>query len=174
MLIDPPILSYKKLWLIRAAKLLGQARRIPLARMARRRKRTFRSKEEAFERFSAGRGIFKTWSEDFIRAYLECGLLEKDDKQAILKCDPELEAQIFEAIPLDIWRYAGDIRCPVLALRGEHSPTFLPEAARRLGRFIRDYTLETVPGTGHFLPMEKPAACALLVDDFIIRKVGLM
>jgi pimeloyl-ACP methyl ester carboxylesterase len=142
--------------------------------MARRRKRVFRSRQEAFERFSAGRGMFKTWSDEFIHAYLECGLLEKDAEGAILKCDPELEAQIFEAIPLDAWRYAGAIRCPVLAIRGEHSRTFVPQAARRLGRLVKDYTLCTVPGSGHFIPMEKPSECARLIIDFVRRKVGLV
>jgi pimeloyl-ACP methyl ester carboxylesterase len=174
ILIDPPILPLKKLWLIRLAKRLGQARRIPLAQLARRRKRVFRSKEEAFKRFSSGRGMFKTWSDEFIHAYLECGLLEKDENQAVLKCDPELEAQIFESIPLDAWRYAGSIRCPVLALRGEHSETFLPEAARRLGRLIGDYTLHTIPDSGHFIPMEKPETCARLILEFIRQKVGLV
>ena len=174
VLIDPPILPLKKIWMVRAAKLLGQSRRIPLARMARRRRRVFKSRQEAFDRFSSGRGMFKTWSDEFIRAYLECGLLEKDEQQAVLKCDPELEAQIFEAIPLDVWRYAGAIRCPVLALRGEHSETFTPEAARRLSRFIDDYTLHTVPHSGHFIPMEKPESCARLIVDFVLQKVGLI
>ena len=174
ILIDPPILPLKKLWLIRIARIFGQTRRIPLARMARRRRRVFKSRQDAFERFSAGRGMFKTWSDDFIRAYLECGLLEKDDDQAILKCDPELEAQIFEAIPIDAWRYAGAIRCPVMAIRGARSETFQPQAAQRLGRLIPDYVLFTVPGSGHFVPMEKPSECAELIIDFVTRRVGLV
>ncbi|MEE4604660.1 MAG: alpha/beta hydrolase, partial [Desulfobacteraceae bacterium] len=97
ILIDPPIFPRRMLWLIAVMKWLGLAGNIPLARGARRRKKTFQGKKEALKRFASGRGIFKTWSQEFVEAYLECGLLEKDSETAILKCDPELEAQIFES-----------------------------------------------------------------------------
>jgi pimeloyl-ACP methyl ester carboxylesterase len=92
ILIDPPIFPRRMLWLIAVMKWLGLTRSIPLARTARRRKKTFQSKKEALKRFASGRGIFKSWSQEFVEAYLECGLLEKDSETAVLKCDPELES----------------------------------------------------------------------------------
>jgi len=106
-----------------------------------------------------------------VQAYLECGLLEKDEKTAVLKCDPELEAQIFESIPLNVWRYAKKIKCPVLAIRGELSDTFFADAAQRLGGIIADYELQTIQHSGHFPTMEKPQECARLILDFIGRKI---
>ena len=41
VLIDPPIFPRRRLWLITVMKWLGLTRRIPLARTARRRKKTF-------------------------------------------------------------------------------------------------------------------------------------
>ena len=172
VLIDPVILPKKMLWLIRAMKLLGLAGKIPLAKGARRRKRTFKSRMEAFKRFASGRGLFKTWSEEFIDAYLECGLLEKDAQTAVLKCDPEMEAQIFESVPLNVWSYGPRIRCPVLAIRGEQSDTFQAEPAERLKTVIADCRLETMAGTGHFVPMEQPEACARAIVNFI-RELNL-
>ncbi len=99
VLIDPVIFPKKFLWRFAAMKILGFRSAIRPARMARRRKRIFKDKQTALRRFAEGRGIFKSWSKDFIEAYLECGLLEKDTQSAILKCDPELEAQIFESGP---------------------------------------------------------------------------
>jgi pimeloyl-ACP methyl ester carboxylesterase len=171
VLIDPVILPRRLLWLLAAVKILGLGGRIPLAKMARRRRRTFKGKQEALRLFTAGRGIFKTWSKEFVHAYLECGLLEKDEKTAVLKCDPELEAQIFESVPLNVWRYAKKIKCPVLAIRGELSDTFFADAARRLGDIIADYELQTIPHSGHFPPMEKPQQSARLILDFIDRKI---
>ena len=144
---------------------------MPLAKMARRRRRIFKSKQEALRLFAAGRGIFKNWSKEFVQAYLECGLLEKDEKTAVLKCDPELEAQIFESIPLNVWRYAKNIKCPVLAIRGELSDTFFADAAQRLGGIIADYELQTIQHSGHFPTMEKPQESARLILDFIGRKI---
>ena len=171
VLIDPVILPRRLLWLLAALKFLGLRGVLPLARMARRRRRIFKSKQEALRLFAAGRGIFKNWSKEFVQAYLECGLLEKDEKTAVLKCDPELEAQIFESIPLNVWRYAKKIKCPVLAIRGELSDTFFADAAQRLGGIIADYELQTIQHSGHFPTMEKPQESARLILDFIGRKI---
>jgi pimeloyl-ACP methyl ester carboxylesterase len=171
VLIDPVILPRRLLWLLAGLKLLGLTGKIPLARAARRRRRSFQGKKEALKLFAAGRGIFKTWHREFIDAYLECGLLEKDAETAVLKCDPELEAQIFESIPLNVWRYAKKITCPVLAIRGAVSDIFFADAAQRLTGRIADFELQTVPHSGHFPPMEKPEQCARFILDFIQRKI---
>jgi pimeloyl-ACP methyl ester carboxylesterase len=171
ILLDPVILPRRLLWLLAAARRLGLAGNIPLARVARRRRRNFRGKKEALKLFTAGRGIFKTWSKEFIHAYLECGLLEKDSETAVLKCDPELEAQIFESVPLSVWGYAKKVSCPVLAIRGELSDTFRDDPARQLKNVIGDYELVTIPDSGHFVPMEKPRECAQIILDFVRRKI---
>jgi pimeloyl-ACP methyl ester carboxylesterase len=169
ILLDPVIFSTLILWRIAIMRLLGLSRRFPLAHGARQRKRTFKDKQSALKRFAAGRGIFKTWSKEFIEAYLQCGLLVKDSKTALLRCDPELEAQIFESVPINIWKYAKHIHCPVLVIRGERTDTFLPEAADRLIKIIPKLEVVSIPNSGHFVPMEKPQECARLVADFIHR-----
>ncbi|MGD8334888.1 MAG: alpha/beta hydrolase, partial [Desulfobacterales bacterium] len=83
----------------------------------------------------------------------------------------ELEAQIFESIPLNVWRYAKKIHCPVLAIRGELSDVFFDDAAERLKNHIADIELQTMPQSGHFPPMEKPQESANLILDFIERKI---
>ena len=174
VLLDPVILPRRLLWLIAAMKLLGLRGNIPLAKMARRRRRIFKGKQEALRLFAADRGIFKNWSEEFVHAYLECGLLEKDPKTAVLKCDPELEAQIFESVPLDVWKYAKKITCPVLVIRGEYSDTISADSAGRLDSLIADYELQTIPNAGHFIPMEKPQPCAHYTLDFVHRKIKIV
>jgi pimeloyl-ACP methyl ester carboxylesterase len=172
ILIDPSILPRQRLWWFAALKMIGLAGNRRLARTARRRRKLFQGKNEALQRFIAGRGIFKSWSQEFVEAYLECGLLEKDSETAVLKCDPELEAQIFEAVPLDVWRYAENIVCPVLAIRGDRSDVFTPGSAERLKRLISDYELATIPNAGHFVPMGQPEACAAVIREFIRRKLN--
>ena len=169
ILIDPTILPRRHLWPMAVMRMFGLAAKIPLAQTARRRRKTFESKKEALKRFAAGRGIFKYWSKDFVEAYLECGLLENDPETAVLTCDPEHEAQIFESVPLDVWTYARQIACPVLAIRGEHSGAFTVDAAERLGRLIPDFKLITIPQAGHFVPMGKPVECARVIKEFIHR-----
>jgi pimeloyl-ACP methyl ester carboxylesterase len=170
ILIDPTILPRRYLWPMAVMRLFGLAAKIPLAKSARRRRKTFQGKKEALKRFASGRGIFKYWSKDFVEAYLECGLLEKDPETAVLNCDPEHEAQIFESVPLDVWTYASKISCPVLAIRGAHSGAFTVDAAERLGRLIPDFELITIPGAGHFVPMGKPVECASIIKEFLSRQ----
>jgi pimeloyl-ACP methyl ester carboxylesterase len=172
VLIDPPMLSRRILWTMAVMRLLGLKGRIPLARAARHRRRVFKGKAEALKNFTSGKGIFKTWSEEFVQAYLECGLLEKDPQTAFLKCDPELEARIFESVPLNVWKYGRQISCPVLLIRGQHSDAFYAGAAERLRSLIADCELHTFPGSGHFVPMEKPRACAAVIADFVRRRLA--
>jgi pimeloyl-ACP methyl ester carboxylesterase len=171
VLVDPVFLMPRRLATIGLMRTLGLQGRLPLARAARRRRRTFRSKAEALRRLLSGRGIFKTWSPEFVEAYLECGLLEKDAESAVLTCDPELEARIFEAIPLDVWSYVRGLRCPVLAIRGERSDVFLAGAADRMKRLAADGEVATIAGTGHFPTMEKPEECAEVIREFLRRRL---
>ncbi len=137
-------------------KAVGLRGRLPLAHSARHRRRVFSNKRSAFERFASGKGVFKYWSPEFIEAYLACGLLEKDADTALLTCDPELEAQIFESVPLNVWSYAKKVSCPVLVIRGAASDTFVATAARRLEDKMPNIELATIPRAGHFVPMEQP------------------
>ncbi|TWI71135.1 pimeloyl-ACP methyl ester carboxylesterase [Desulfobotulus alkaliphilus] len=170
ILMDPVILPRRYLMFMGFLRMTGLIGQFPLAKGARRRKFVFRGKQEALSRFTAGRGIFKTWDPSFVDAYLECGLLEVDEETAILKCDPELEAQIFESVPADIWSYAKKVQCPVLAIRGKKSDTFVQDAADRFSRTVKDCELVVVDKSGHFVPMEQPAICAEHILDFIKRK----
>jgi pimeloyl-ACP methyl ester carboxylesterase len=171
VLVEPVFLVPRRLALIGLMRTLGLGGRLPLARAARRRRKTFRSKAEALKLFLSGRGIFKTWSPEFVQAYLECGLLEKDSDAAVLTCDPELEAQIFESIPLRVWSYARRVRCPMLAIRGGQSDVFLAEAADRLRRTAPDAEVVAIAGTGHFPTMEKPRECAEAIRAFLRQRI---
>ncbi|MEJ2639502.1 MAG: alpha/beta hydrolase [Desulfosarcinaceae bacterium] len=171
VLIEPPILPYRTIWLLRVMRWFGLEGLIPLAKGARRRRQVFKSKQAALARFTASRGIFKQWSPEFIDAYLECGLLEKDARSAVLKCDPELEAQIYESNPTDIWRMVAGIACPTLIIRGAQSDILREDTAQRLQRLIPDARLYTITGSGHFPPMERPRRCAHIIRQFVHQRV---
>jgi pimeloyl-ACP methyl ester carboxylesterase len=169
VLIDPVIFTKSMLLFLSIAKKTGLMKYNPLAQGARRRKTSFTSKEEALERFSAGRGMFRTWKPEFIKAYCDHGLSWKSNGRGTLKCDPETEAQIYESVLLDIWNYPPDVTCPALLIRGEQSDTFTAKAAETLNRVIRDSKLVTVSGATHFVPMEKPAHVRKAIFDFCLE-----
>lgn len=169
VVMDPVIFSPRLIMVFRIMRLFGQGWRIPVAVKARRRRRSFDSREDAYNRFHAGRGMFKTWQPEFIDSYLGCVFTE-DGAGYSLKHDAEYEAQIFETIPLNIWSYLKRIETPVLVLRGENSDTFRRDAAEKLKGLRSNIQVEDIPGTGHFLPMERPDLCAQRILDFIEKE----
>jgi pimeloyl-ACP methyl ester carboxylesterase len=167
VLVDPVFFEPLRLWRVAALRMLGLRGHSPLAVQARRRRRVFKGKAELMRVFAARPGAFKSWAPEFIDAYLECGFLERDAQTAVLRCDPELEAQIFESVPVDVWGYIKRLRCPVLALRGAQSEVFTEGAALRLKRLVPTCTLVTLPGCGHFPVMERPGECARVITSYL-------
>ncbi|MBI9088542.1 MAG: alpha/beta hydrolase [Desulfobacterium sp.] len=166
VLIDPVIFAPSFLALIWGTQVLGLRGKVPLAEGARRRKWKFNSREEAYERFSSGRGMFSGWSDAFVRSYVEHGLMDLNGS-AVLKCCPELEAQVFESIQMDTWKHAGKIQCPTLVIRGATSNVFRKNAAHRLEKKIPQCRVITLDNCGHFAPMEDLEACVRHIRRFI-------
>lgn len=127
----------------------------PLVAGALRRRNLYASHEAAFEAYQ-GRGAFRSWSDDQLRDYVAAGFAKTDDGQVRLTCAPEWEASNFRTHNYDAWAAFRDSRCPIRILRAEQASTFRLEGHEaELGGDGR-ISVETVPGTTHFLPMERP------------------
>jgi pimeloyl-ACP methyl ester carboxylesterase len=125
-----------------------------MAETAQRRKPTFESRDVAAEHFR-GRGAFATWVDSAFDGYIQCGLIGDDEVR--LACRPEVEADIYRAWrDHDTWDKLGSIDIPVLVMAGEESDTVPPDFAREQAAQFPKAGLEIVPGSGHFLPMERP------------------
>jgi len=59
------------------------------------------------------------------------------------------------------------VTVPTGVVWGEHDPLFPPAWSDRLPAFFADAALEVVPGAGHFVPLEAPAALAAAVARVI-------
>jgi pimeloyl-ACP methyl ester carboxylesterase len=138
----------------------------PLARGALRRRNHFASRQEAVDSYR-GRGAFKTWSEAMLVDYLQDGLVEDGEGGFRLACAPAWEAANFSSPQGDVISAFGKITVPIRILRAEAGSTFnIGERAAGLGGNVR---IETVPGTSHFLPMERPD----LVRDVLTEAASL-
>lgn len=99
--------------------------------------------------------------------YINYGTYELPDGRIALKCPAEVEADVFATtMSFDIFSQLEKVDCPVLVLRGELTDATLSLVAERVARQIPHGSLVTVPGTGHFLAMEKPEEVAKIIDDY--------
>lgn len=149
VLFDPVIITPER------AALLGEdgMRNSPLAQGALRRRATFASREAAFEAYR-GRGAFRTWSDDMLRDYLADGLEDAGDGALRLSCAPEWEAANFSTPSPDAVGGIPDIKATIRILKAEHASTAQFDA-HEAAVLASGATIEIVPGTSHFLPMER-------------------
>jgi len=125
-----------------------------LAAATRRRRAVFPSREAAYEHF-AGRELFRDFPPEALALYVAEGLAETSSGELRLKCDPQMEAAIFEhGHSLDIFALAPQIEPRtrlVLAARGNFTREVYDDLAARMP----DARVEVCEG-GHLFPMEQP------------------
>jgi pimeloyl-ACP methyl ester carboxylesterase len=131
----------------------------PLIQGALRRRASFPSKAAALEAY-LGRGAFKTWSREQVADYVEAGFRDTPDGQATLACTPEWEASNFRTHNYDPYAAFGASRCPIDIRRAEVASTCRIEGHEAELAATGRITVQIVPGTTHFLPMERPDVVA--------------
>lgn len=135
------------------AEITGEIlRESPLALGALRRRAQFASRQAVADSYR-GRGAFKTWSEPMLIDYVQDGFMETAEGVA-LTCAPAWEAANFSSPQGDVFSAFGQIAAPIRILTAEAGSTFrIGERAAGLGPNV---SIETIAGTSHFLPMERP------------------
>ena len=133
----------------------GQPTTSPLVQGASRRRRHFDNREAAVQSYR-GRGAFTNWTEAMLLDYVEDGFRDLGDGTVELACAPEWEVSNYLAQGHDPWDAFARSRCPIRILRAEVASTCNVDG--RIDQLTADgrITIETVPGTTHFLPMERP------------------
>lgn len=138
-----------------AAQAQGATAESPLVAGALRRRATFPSRQAAYDAY-LGRGAFRTWSDAQLADYVAAGFRDTASGEVTLACTPQWEASNFRTHNYDPWAAFGATRCPIHILRAAEASTFRLEGREaELGDDGR-IVVETVPGTTHFLPMERP------------------
>ena len=129
-----------------------------MSKAALKRRRDFASPGEAAESLR-GRGAFKTWRTPFLDDYVVDGVLREDDGRFSLSCTPEWEAAVFNAHRYRPWaalRRLRKKRIPIIVLQADKESTSPPDADQRIHAIRADAAITKVPGTTHFIPMERP------------------
>jgi len=163
--LDPVLFTGTRLLAIQALTLLGMRSRIPPASLARRRRETWGSREEAATSYRK-KPLFRRFDPECFQDYLTHGLTEAPGGGFRLTIPTAWEARIFETSPRHVWRKLRSVPVPTLVLRGSESSTLLPPALARAGRTIPGARAEELPGT-HLFPMEHPEECGRRLLTFL-------
>ncbi len=168
IMLDPPILLPATLEAMRAARERGAIRQMPLVQGALRRRQTFASREEAFERFRH-KPLFADWTDEALWHYVQHGLRRSARAGYELVWSAGWEAHYFSTVYLDIWqalpRLTGSP--PALIVRGRESGTLLPAAYARIQALAPALDSVEMAGQGHLFPLAAPEATARLIEGWL-------
>jgi pimeloyl-ACP methyl ester carboxylesterase len=166
VLVEPVLVPRFSRQIGRLMRLFGRVppRNSNLAQLAAKRRSIFPSFEMALSAYR-GRGAFKTWPDATIADYLHGGLVATGHGTEMrLACAPAWESSVFQHAPPGIARLARRVRCPLTLLYAGDG-TAREREVQIVARLHGDARLIKVPGTTHFLPMERPD----VVQDEIAR-----
>ncbi len=126
-----------------------------LAAGADRRRATFPSKVAAVTAYT-GKGGFRTWNAEQLADYVEAGFRETPEGEVTLTCTPAWEASNFRTHNYDAFAAFRATRCPIRILKAETASTARIDDIEAELLATGRVSIETIPGTSHFLPMERP------------------
>ena len=162
VLIDPAKLPFDVARAVRA----GVAIPNPMADQAAKRRGMFPGRAEARAAYH-GRGVFRSWADADLDAYLAGGLIDTDEGVE-LACTPAFEAATFRAVSPNIEPALAAITCPFVLLAGEEGSTVRDAELAAFAAHPACLNAERIAGTTHFLPLERPD----LVRAAIVRVNG--
>jgi pimeloyl-ACP methyl ester carboxylesterase len=153
VLIDPPFIPFA---IARGAREAGATLPNPMADQAGKRRASFPDVATARAAWH-GRGVFRSWSDADLDAYLADGLLPAGDG-VTLACAPAWEAATFRGVSQRIEPALAALDRPFVLLAGETGSTVPPAEFAIFAAHPRCLSAERLPGTTHFVPLERGEA----------------
>ncbi len=133
----------------------------PMAERARKRRRSFQSRVALRAKWEQ-RGIYAEWDLQALNSLLAYTFRDLPNGEIELKCDPEVEAFIYEGgRDLDLFAEVASLTTPARLFHSERGfvPRTVAEQLVATNPFLRLERLEL----GHFAPMEAPSTMASLI-----------
>ena len=157
VLIDPPFIPFA---LARATA--GCPTPNPMADQAARRRADFPDMATARAAW-AGRGVFRTWSDADLDAYLADGLLAPAAGVS-LACSPAWEAATFRGVSHHVETALAALGVPFALIAGDQGSTVPAAEFALMAAHQRCLSAQRLAGTTHFVPLERPASVHAAID----------
>ncbi len=152
VVLDPPLMIGRDALALRMAKRLGLADRVTPAGRSRGRRRVWSSRE-AMHDYLRRRALFRRFTDEALRDYVEGATRLRDDGSAELVYDPAIEVEVFRHLPDHLHGLSRRLRVPLGLIAGAESDLLTVSRRRRLRQ--HGILVEESPG-GHMFPMEHP------------------
>lgn len=161
--------TFSALWLYEPIVFPGAfsgASENPLEAGALRRRRTFPGRAEAFANF-ASKPPLSELGTAALAAYVGYGF-EAGPEGVSLRCRPEDEAAGYRmGIRHRAWEHLGEVRCPVVVLRGAARDPGPASVAPAIAEALPLGRLEDHPELGHFGPLAAPGTMARSIRSLL-------
>ena len=165
--LDPVLLPFN-IWLP-SQILRAVGKELPMVRQALGRPRHFDSHDAAFA-FYRSKRPFQRISDDVLWDYVRAGHAPAASGGVDLRWTGDWEACVYRSAP-SMFRRLGGLRIPMLGIVGRDSAVFRPESIARWRQAVPEVEVQTVEG-GHLVPLENPAPCARLIEEFLSVQSG--
>ena len=162
--IDPVLLP-KRLWLPNQV-LQRVGKDLPMVRSALRRPGQFASHQAAFDFYRAKRP-FRRFTDESLWDYVQEGHAELADGSVALRWSGAWEACVYRSAP-PVIRRLRRLTLPMIGIVGAESEVIRPVSLAQWRRAQPRIAIESIPG-GHLLPMENPAACLPIIENFLLE-----
>jgi pimeloyl-ACP methyl ester carboxylesterase len=154
ILIDPVLLPFTY-WLgTKAVQSIGLIEKVhPMVKGALVRKKTWKSKEEAFQYFS-GKKLFRKVIPEAINDYIDGGIKKIDENLYELNCNPKWEAATFKLTSGGNWFNLKKSNVPTKVILTPNSIVCNERSQKKLNKSIAKIEFVTLENTTHMLPLE--------------------
>ena len=154
ILIDPVLLPLTY-WLgTKAVQSIGLIEKVhPMVKGALVRKKTWVSKEEAFQYFS-GKKLFRKVIPEAINDYIDGGMKKINENLYELNCSPKWEAATFKLTSGGNWFNLKKSNIPTKVILTPNSVVCNERSQKKLNKSIAKIEFVTLENTTHMLPLE--------------------
>lgn len=139
-----------------------------LAARAARRRSTWPDRQAMYDHFH-GRGAFKDWQDEYLRAFVRHGAVDLEDGSVGLASPTSVEGLMYlEIFKLDEWQKLVPSDVPVLAIFGEDGGRMKPgeDPVSTLRKYFSRVDLKVMPAATHSGPMEHPDLFEAYIREF--------
>lgn len=169
IMLDPILLPQQALDFAARAWQDGTIKQFPKVQAARRRRRRFDSRADAFRRFRE-KPLFADWTDEALWLYVRQGTIASADGSGIeLVWTPEWEAHYFATVYRRIWQDLPKLNglAPALVLRARGSDTFPDSMLGQARDLLPAAEFIDLDGQGHLFPLAAPELTAQIIADWL-------